>query len=138
MSQWMQCDFIQTAIVWADAACSISPDTHDGVDEASVRKRVRSDERAFKSARERLREALQLAWDGPPGEVAAEVRSLASPFVDVLESGSLRVDYAALEARNAAVMREVLALEDQLRAEFQARMAIEADEEDAVMLLTWS
>ena len=109
-------------------------DTHDGVDER-VRKRVKRDEEAFKSARERLRDALQLAWDGP-GDVAAEIRELASPFVDVLESGALRVDYAALEAKNAAA---VLELEASLRAEFQARMAaFEADEEDAVLLLTWS
>ena len=136
MSQWMQCDFIQTTIVWADAACSISPDTHDGVDEAEVRKRVRSDEKAFKSARERLREALTLAWDGPPGEIAAEVRALASPFVDVLESGALRVDYEAMEARSAAVMRDVLEMEAALRAEYRA--AREEEDDEDVVLLTWS
>ena len=39
MAQWMQCDFIQTTPVWADAACNVRPDTHDGAD-SNIRKRV--------------------------------------------------------------------------------------------------
>ena len=30
MDQWTQCDFIQTSIVWADAACSVSPTPSPG------------------------------------------------------------------------------------------------------------
>ena len=117
---------------------TVTTDTHDGFDEdirKRVRERVRDDEDAFRSKRERLRDALTLAWDGP-GEIASEVQALASPYVDILESGALRIDYTALEARNAAA---VLELETALRAEFAARMAaFEADEEDVMLLTSWN
>ena len=109
-------------------------DTHDGVDDEDIRRRVREKDDSFKSARDRLREALRMAWDGP-GEAATEVRAIASPFVEILESGAMRVDYAAMEAKNEAVMREVLAFTDSLRAEYERRL-LDDDDED-VMLLTW-
>ena len=37
MAQWTQCSMIQILPTWADAACNISGDTHDGAD--SHRKR---------------------------------------------------------------------------------------------------
>ena len=106
-------------------------DTHDGFKEQRKRR-----ERDFRSARERLRETLTQAWDGPPGPVAAEVKALASPFVDVLESGALRIDHEALEARRGEIVAEVLALQEALRAEYQA--AREEEDEEDVVLLTWS
>lgn len=122
---------------WAEGAAT-GDDTHDGVDDTEVRKhvreKVREDEKAFRSKRERLREVLKQAWDGP-GAVAAEVQDVARPYVDILESGALRIDYAGLEAKRAAVMGEILAFEDSLRAEFDARMAAHEDDEESVMLL---
>jgi hypothetical protein len=135
MSQWMQCNWIQQTPTWADSVCSIHPDTHDGFDE-DIRKRVKDEAKAFKSARERLREVITQAWDGPQeAPVAAEMRALAAPHVERMESGALRIDYEALQRHRT----ELLAFEDQLRAEFAARMAAyEADEEEAVLLLIWS
>ena len=113
-------------------------DTHDGFDEDSHAKAKDAERRhakEFRSARERLRGIIERAWDGP-GPVAAEVQSAASPFVEILESGTPRIDYAALE-RNKAVMAEILAFQDAMRAEYQARE--DEDDEDDVMLLTqWS
>lgn len=132
MAQWMQCtpQWSQITPTWADSVCNI--DTHDGVDEAEVRKRVRSEEKAFKGARERLRELLERAWDGPqPEPVAALVREIAAPYVERMESGALRIDYEALTKHR----RELLAMQDALRTEFEARIAAENDDED-VMLLT--
>ena len=116
-------------------------DTHDGFDE-DLPRRVRRDLRAaderFRGARARLREVLTQAWDGPPGPVAAEVKALAAPYVDVLESGALRIDYAALERRNREVLEGVLAFEAGLRAEFAERIAAyEQDEEDVMLLTGW-
>lgn len=115
-------------------------DTHDGFDE-DLPRRVRRDLRAaderFRGARERLRDVLTQAWDGP-GPVAAEVKALAAPYVDVLESGALRIDYAAIERRNREVLDGVLAFEAALRAEFAARIAAyEQDEEDVMLLTGW-
>lgn len=104
-------------------------DTHDGFDEDRKKK-----DSEFRGKRERLREVLTQAWDGT-GEVATEVKALAAPFVDILESGALRIDYAAMEKRNAEVMAEILAFQDSLRAEYQAR---EDDEKDVEFLILWS
>ncbi len=138
MAQWMQCDFIQTMPVWADAACNIGPDTHDGVDEDSHRRVKESQakkDKAFKSARERLRELLERAWDGPQEEapIAAEVRAIAAPHVERLESGALRIDYDALDRHR----KELLAFQDGLRQEYQRRVALEQDDEDVMILAQW-
>ena len=138
MAQWMQCDWIQTVPTWADATCNISPDTHDGFDEDAqkrIRDSVKRKDKAFKSARERLREVIEQAWDGPEVEapIATEVRAIAAPYVERLESGSPRVDYAALE-RNKAVMRDIIAFQGAMRAEYQRRVAIEQDDEDIMIL----
>ncbi len=113
-------------------------DTHDGVDDEDVRKRVkervREEEKAFRSKRDRLRNIIEKAFEPEPGPVAEEIKATAAPYVERLESGTPRIDYAALE-RNKAVMEELLALQDSLRSEFQKRMAIANDDED-VMLLT--
>lgn len=135
MSQWMQCNWIQQSPTWADSVCSIQPDTHDGVDSDDIRRRVKAEEKAFKSARQRLREVIAQAYDPNPGPVAQEVKALAAPYVERLESGNLRVDYKALESRNKAVLAELLAFQDALRTEFNSRMAIANDDED-VMILT--
>lgn len=133
MTHWVQCNFVQTSPLWVDASCAVN--THDGVDVEDVRKRVKADEERFKSERERLREAIALAYDPEHGSVAEEVQAIAAPYVERLESGAPRIDYAALE-RNRRVMAEILAFADALRAEYEARTALEADDEDAVMLLT--
>ena len=140
MSQWMQCSFIQTTPTWADAVCSIHPDTHDGFDEDSHRK-VKEEQRekdsAFNSARERLREVIEMAWDERlPGPVAAEVKEAAAPYVERLESGAPRIDFQAIE-RRATEMASILAFQDEMRREYQARMA-ELDDEEAVLTTIWN
>ena len=141
MSQWMQCSFIQTSPTWADSVCSLHPDTHDGFDEDThrrVKKQVREDEREFRSKRDRLRNIIARAFEPEPGPVAEEVKATAAPYVERLESGTQRIDYAALE-RNHAVMDELLAFQDALRAEFRNRMAIANDDEDVMILASqWS
>lgn len=115
-----------------------SGDTNDGFDEDSYRlvkeEHARSD-KEFRSSRSRLREIIERAWDGPTEPVAAQVKEIATPYVERLESGGLRIDYAGLEKRNAAVMAELLTYQDALRTEYQRRVAIEQDDED-VMILT--
>lgn len=112
-------------------------DTHDGFDDIEVRRHVKDaqahKDKAFKSARERLRETLAFAWDGPQTEAAVEVKAIAAPHVERLESGALRIDYAAL----ARHRRELLAFHDALRAEYQAA-EIERDEEEVEILTLWS
>ncbi|MDO8707019.1 MAG: hypothetical protein Q7J84_18990 [Sulfuricaulis sp.] len=104
-------------------------DTHDGFDEARKRK-----ESEFRSARERLREVLDFAWEQiEPSPVALEVKALAASHVERMESGALRIDYAALERQQAAL----LAFHAELRREYEARRADE-DEEDVEILTVWS
>ena len=130
------------ASAWGNAWGSIAAattDTHDGFDEDSHReakKAEREQSERFKSARSRLRAVLERAWGEPePGPVAAEVKTLAAPYVERLESGALRVDYKGLaSSRNAAVMAQVLAFQDSLRTEFEARMALENDDEDVMIV----
>lgn len=114
----------------------VPKDTHDGIDEDTHR-RTKDDlarrDKSFKSERERLREVLTQAWDGP-GVVASEVKELASPFVEILESGALRIDYEAIDRHQA----ELLAFHDALRAEYQRRMDIEQDDEDVMLLTSWN
>lgn len=117
-----------------------SADTHDGFDDTEVRKhvkeRVREEEKAFRSKRERLREVLEQAFapEVGPEPVAAQVREVAAPYVERLESGAPRVDYARLE-KNAAVMRQLLKFQNTLRTEYNARMAIEQDDEEVILLM---
>ena len=115
-----------------------SGDTHDGFDEETRRKvkqKVRAEEKAFKSRRELLRETIERAWDGPQPEpalepVAAQVREIAAPYVERLESGGLRIDYEG--ARR--VQKEILALQAALRREFAERMERENDDEDVMIV----
>ena len=124
---------------WGNSWGSIAtPDTHDGFDEDSYR-RAKEEQarkaREFKSARERLRELLEGAWrEEFPGPVAAEVKAIAAPHVERLESGVLRIDYAALQRHR----RELLAFHDALRSEYQVRMALEQDDEDVMILAIWN
>ena len=115
-----------------------TPDTHDGFDEDShrlAREAQSRHDKEFLGKRQRLREIIERAFGEPePGPVAAEVKALAAPFVERLESGALRVDYRMLQKKWA--LAELLAFQDDLRDEFNARMeAYERDEED-VMILT--
>ena len=138
MSQWMQCNFIQTSPTWADSVCSLHPDTHDGVDSDDIRRRVRNEEREFRSKRDRLRNVIERAYEPEPGPVAEEIKAAAAPYVERLESGAQRIDYAALE-RNQAVMDELLAFQDALRVEFRNRMALANDDDDVMILASqWS
>lgn len=98
-------------------------DTHDGVED--VRKKHRERDEGIASARKRLRELLEHAWDGPQTETAEEIKVIASPHVEQLESGRLQIDYEALATR----ITDLLELEAKLRAE--------QDDED-VMILLWS
>ena len=113
-------------------------DTHDGFDEHSHRRAKESaakQEKAFKSAKERLREVIERAWDGPQAEepAAVEVRAIAAPHVERLESGALRIDYDALHRHR----KELLAFHDALRSEYQRRVSIEEDDEDVMILAQW-
>lgn len=113
------------------------PDTHDGVDDTDVRRkvkeRVREEEREFRSKRDRLRNVIERAFAPEPGPVAEEVKAVAAPYVERLESGAPRIDYEALE-RNKAVMAEILDFQDALRREYEARMAQENDDEDVMIV----
>ena len=141
MSQWMQCNWIQQTPTWADSVCSIHPDTHDGFDEDAhkrVKEKVRSEEREYRSKRDRLRNIIARAYEPEPGPVAEEVKAAAAPYVERMESGAQRIDYAALE-RNQAVMDELLAFQDALRVEFRNRMALANDDDDVMILASqWS
>lgn len=117
-----------------------SADTHDGFDDTEVRKRVREqvkeDEKAFRAKRDRLRSLIARAFEPEAdGPVAEEVKAVAAPFVERLESGAPRVDYAALE-RNKAIMDELLAFQKRLSAEYRARVERENDDEDVMLLTT--
>ena len=113
-------------------------DTHDGFDEHAHRRAkeaLAKQERAFKSAKERLREVIERAWDGPQAETpqAAEVRAIAAPHVERLESGALRIDEAALHKHR----KELLAFHAALRSEYQRRVSIDDDDEDVMILAQW-
>ena len=114
-----------------------SDDTHDGVDDTEVRKRVRKqvreDEKEFRSKRDRLRSVIARAFEPEAGPVAEAVKAAAAPYVERLESGAQRIDYVAIE-RNAKIMDELLAYQGALRTEFRARMDIENDDEDVMIL----
>ena len=116
-------------------------DMHDGFDENAqkrVKKQVREEEKAFRSKRDRLRNIIARAYEPEPGPVAEDIKAAAAPYVERLESGAQRIDYAALE-RNQAVMDELLAFQDALRVEFRNRMAIANDDEDVMILASqWS
>ena len=120
-----------------DAAVSTT-NTHDGVDEHSYRRAkeaIAKQEKAFKSAKERLREVIERAWDGPQADTpqAAEVRAIAAPHVERLESGALRIDEAALHKHR----KELLAFHAALRQDFERRIAIDEDDEDVMILAHW-
>lgn len=121
-----------------DAAAQDDGDTHDGFDEDShrlVKEEQSRKDKEFLSKRQRAREILTQAWaETHPGPVAAEVKALAAPYVERLESGSLRVDYKALQRQKA--LDELLAFQDALREEFQARIRAFEDDEEDVMILT--
>ena len=129
MTTAFQSNAFQNNAFQIDAAVVTTTDTHDGFDDDEVRKRVREElderDRKFKDARNRVRDMLEQVWDGPQTEIVAEVKSIAEPHVERLESGVLRIDYEALGKR----ITEILRLEEALRAE--------QDEED-VMILLWS
>ena len=137
MAGAFQCGaFQQSAFQMVCGSDNDALDTHDGFDTDSYRLAKEAQQRhdkEFSEARKRLREVLRAAWDGP-GKVAEEVREIASPYVDILESGALRIDYAALESRRSEVMAELLAFQDRLGEEFQALMR-ESDEDDSIALL---
>ena len=76
---------------------------------------------------------MEQAWYGPQTEVAAEVKEISAPHVQRLESGSVRLDYESL----AKHRKELLAFHSQLRSEYEARIALDEDEEE-VMLLSWN
>ena len=112
-------------------------DTHDGFDEDShrlVKEEQSRRDKEYLSKRQRIRELLTQAWEPDPGPVAQEVMALAAPYVERLESGSLRVDYKALQRKQA--QDALLAFQDDLRAEFEARMRAFEDDEEDVMILT--
>ena len=139
MAQWMQCDFIQTLPTWADAACNLRPDTHDGADPARRRKRIEevpgfdeSTREADKKAALRLMLTAAVAPEllpPPPAEAVA----LAEPYFERLESGAPRIDWKRLE-REATVRAQLYAYAAAYEA---ARRAFEEDEED-VSILLWS
>lgn len=136
MNQWMQCDFIQTIPTWADAVCNLKPDTHDGRDDSELHRRhdrlQEEREREFRSGRENLRAAIEAAFDPEqPAPAAAELREAAAPVVERLESGALRIDWAALD-RDLEI--RLFLLQDAFEAE---QRALDEDDDETVALL-WS
>ena len=126
MAAWMQCSFIQTVPTWADAACNVSVDTHDGFDSNKKREEERRESQA------RLRAMLVDAVDPQAAVPApAEAVALAAPHLERLESGRIRIDWDAIARDVAAQARlEALAAEHERR-----RLEFEADEEDVTLLL---
>lgn len=125
--QWMQCDFIQTEPEWADAVCSVTPDTHDG-DATEVRKRQRERDEAFRAERERLREQLRYAMDGPAVEdVAEELAEIALPQAT---DARLRAPHELID-----LDRLMQRLDLRMRIEeMAARRRAEEDDDDMLLL----
>lgn len=133
-SQWMQCNFIQTTITWADAVCSLHPDTHDGYREEEVSgfDKERREER--RQSRENLRSLLETAFDPstPQAEITTELREAAAPVVERLESGRIEIDWKAV-AQSIELEQRLLAFKEAFERE-QKRLFEE--DEDEVMILT--
>ena len=136
MTTAFQSDAFQTNAFQIDAAPVVASTLRGGWDEKAdkrIKRELREDAKRFKSKREQLREIIAKAYDPDHGKVAAEVQAVAAPYVERLESGKSQVDYAAIE-RNKAVMAEILSFQDALRREYQARMDIENDDEDVMIV----
>ena len=134
MTTAFQSDAFQNDAFQIDAAAATQ--LRGGWDEKAdkrIKRELREDAKRFKSKREQLREIIAKAYDPDHGKVAAEVQAVAAPYVERLESGKSQVDYAAIE-RNKAVMAEILSFQDALRREYQARMDIENDDEDVMIV----
>lgn len=139
MAQWTQCSMIQTLPTWADAACNISGDTHDGAE--SHRKRVEDvpgfDEPTSEAKRKdalRLMLTAAIAPELLPSPPAAALE-LAEPYVERLESGAPRIDWQRLE-RETTIRAQLYAYAAEYAAAIEAaRRAFEEDEEDVALLL---
>ena len=138
MSQWMQCSFIQTVPIWADSACNIG-DTHDGgrkpwyqkIEKSEVDKRAKE----YRSSRERLRDDIVFAMDGPiEGEVLDVIRAELDPE-DFAKFGApdYEPELRGLLSQTEALRKlAMLVLEERARVEME--MA-EQDDEESIMLL---
>ena len=103
------------------------PDLHDG-DATDVRKRQRERDEAFRAERERLREQLRYALEGPALEdVAEELAEIALPQQD---DAQLRAPHELVDLDR---LMERLDLRYRIEAMAAARRAEE--EEDEILLL---
>ena len=129
MSQWMQCNFIQTTPTWADAVCSLQPDTHDGGWHQKIeKKKVDEPAKLYKSSRAKLREDIIFAMDGPAESAVLEaIRPEVTP-----EDLNDAPDF---EPMLAGLLSQTEALRKIARAVLEERAAQEADDEEAVTLL---
>ena len=122
---WTQCDFIQTTPVWADSTCGL--DTHDG-DPSEIRKRQRERDKEIRAERERLREQLRYAMEGPAVEdVAEELAEIAMPQAD---DARLRAPHELID-----VDRLMARLDLRMRIEAMAEARRREEEDDDDMLL---
>ena len=128
MSQWIQCNFIQTVPTWADAACNL--DTHDGLDpwhQRIEKKAVDELARLYKSSRAKLREDIIFAMDGPAESAVLEaIRPEVTP-----EDLNVSPDF---EPMLAGLLSQTEALRRIARAVLEER-ARHDDDEEAIMLL---
>ena len=103
------------------------PDTHDG-DATEIRKRQKERDKAFRAERERLREQLRYALEGPAMEdVAEELAEIALPQA---ADAQLRAPHELIDLDR---LMERLDLRYRIEAMAAARRAEE--EEDEILLL---
>ena len=129
MSQWMQCNFIQTVPQWADSSCNLpAPGGHfQPPDDTKRRKEERKRE---ESRRETIALLFQHADDLPAAE-RLEVEAIAERFSSAEIIG--RIDYPALLAQAELVSR-LVALEQAREAAVMKRRADDDDDEEVLTM----
>ena len=102
-------------------------DTHDG-DATEIRRRQRERDEAFRAERERLREQLRYAMDGPAAEdVAEELAEIALPQAT---DAQLRAPYELID-----LDRLMQRLDLRMRIEQMAASRRAEDDDDDMLLL---
>jgi hypothetical protein len=131
-TNWIQCNFIQTTPTWADAACNISPDTHDGGDYDRRRKKHDAEQkeriRRYRRDREHLRDTIRAAFEARYEPAVAAL----SPYMaqDMAAGPQTPIDYGALLTA-ASALRALADFEERMGA----RMREIDDDDDEVLLL---
>lgn len=137
MSQWVQCNFIQTTIVWADAACNIA-DTHDGGKKKPWHQKIEKRDiddlaKTYKQSRAKLRADIIFAMDGP---AESEVLEAIRPEVtqeELVGAPDFEPALAGLLSQTEALRKIAKAVLEERARQFE--MELEAEDEEAVTIL---